>query len=349
LIPYILLLLIVTLVLLAEKVIPSKIRIYFSVLILVLFCGLRASSVGVDTNNYVGWFLNVDMSQSFLYNPYSTEYGYTLLIKTISLLSDEYWSFLLISGALAIILNVRALYVLSHNFRISIFLFLTTCTYFFVFNGLRQGIAAAFFSLAIVCIVKDEKFKYLGWVLVAALFHQSVLITLPFFLIARQKFSFKFIAQLVVTSVAFIALINNLDFFLESSESQRYTQYVDRGATGAGLLTIFFTALPCLYIFFRKFIKFKYLVEYDIYLNFSVVVSTIYMAVFFMGLDVNFVRLAIYFSFGHLLIWPIIFKSEFNGFKKIIFLVFISVFCMFYFVYLIKMGYLPYIFNSNIF
>lgn len=348
-IPYILLLLIVTLVLLAEKVIPSKIFIYFSVLILVLFCGLRASSVGVDTNNYVGWFLNVDMSQPFLYNPYSTEYGYTLLIKTISLLSSEYWSFLLISGALAIIINVRALYVLSHNFRISIFLFLTTCTYFFIFNGLRQGLAAAFFSLAIVCIVKNEKFKYIGWVLVAALFHQSVLITLPIFWIVRQKFSFKFIAYLTISSLLFMLAISNLNLFMQANEAQRYTQYIDRGATGAGLLTIFFTALPFLYIYVRRFIKFKYLVEFDIYLNLSVVVSTIYLAVVLMGLDVNFIRLSLYFSFGHLLIWPIIFQSQLNGLKPILFFGFILVFTLFYFVYLNKMGYVPYVFNPNIF
>ena len=348
-IPYILLLLIVTLVLLAEKVIPSKIRIYFTVLILVLFCGLRASSVGVDTNNYVGWFLNIDMSQPFFYNSYSTEYGYTLLIKTISLLSDEYWSFLLISGALAIIINVRAVYMLSHNFRISIFLFLTTCTYFFIFNGLRQGIAAAFFSLAIVCIVKNEKFKYIGWVLVAALFHQSVLITLPIFWIVRQNFSFKFIAYLTISSLLFMLAISNLNLFMQASEAQRYTQYIDRGATGAGLLAIFFTALPFLYIYLRRFIKFEYLVEFDIYLNLSVVVSTIYLSVVLMGLDVNFIRLSLYFSFGHLLIWPIIFQSQLNSLKPILFFGFILVFTLFYFVYLIKMGYLPYVFNPNIF
>ncbi len=348
-IPYILLLLIVTLVLLAEKIIHSKIRIYFILLILVLFCGLRASSVGVDTNNYVGWFLNIDMSQPFFNNPYSTEYGYTLLIKTISLLSSEYWPFLLISGALAIIINVRAVYVLSHNFRISIFLFLTTCTYFFIFNGLRQGIAVAFFSLAIVCIVKNEKFKYIGWVLVAALFHQSVLITLPIFWIVRQNFSFKFIAYLTISSLLFMLAISNLNLFMQASEAQRYTQYIDRGATGAGLLAIFFTALPFLYIYLRRFIKFEYLFEFDIYLNLSVVVSTIYLSVVLMGLDVNFIRLSLYFSFGHLLIWPIIFQSQLNSLKPILFFGFILVFTLFYFVYLNKMGYLPYVFNPNIF
>jgi len=345
--PYIVLLLMVCLFLFAYKVTRSIFFIYPLVLIIILFCGLRASSVGIDTNNYVGMFHSVDLTTSFFTNSYSFEYGFALLLKVTAFFSNDYWLFLLVAGGLPIYFNVRALYSISHDFVISMFLFMTTCTYFFVFNGLRQAIAASIFSMAIVALVRNQKLNYLAWILIAALFHQSVIVAIPCFWVVRHPFSFKFITYLFFAVIVFIFTISHLDLFMSVNDSQRYTQYIDRGATGAGLLTFFFMMLSLFYIYMRKFIVESSISEYDIYLNLSVIVTTIYVSVWLMGLDVNLVRLTLYFSFGHLLIWPFIFQCEFNGFKPIITLCFTLTFTLFFYIYLNKMGYVPYALNPS--
>lgn len=346
--PYLALLAVECFLLLAYKATRSMFFIYLPVVILILFCGLRASSVGIDTNNYVGMFQTVDLTLPFFTNNYSFEYGFALLLKTTALFSNNYLFFLLVSGGLTILLNVRALYSLSHNFVISMFLFITTCTYFFVFNGLRQAIAASIFSMAIVALVRNEKLSYFAWILIAVFFHKSVIVVIPFFWIVRQPFSFKFITYLFFAVILFILAISNLDFFMPVTDSERYTQYIDRGAAGAGLLTAFFVMLSLFYIYIRRFIAEAFIREYDIYLNLSVIVATIYSSVWLLGVDVNFVRLTLYFSIGHLLIWPIIFHCQFDGFKPFVFFVFILVFTLFFYIYLNKMGYVPYVLNPTI-
>lgn len=346
--PYFILLLIVCLLLSAYRATRRLFFVHVLVVILILFCGLRDSTVGIDTQNYVGMFNNVDLTEPFFFNPYSFEYGFALLLKSIAYLSSDYWLFLMLAGGLSIFLSAKTLYTLSHNFAISLFLFVTTCTYFFVFNGLRQAIAASIFSIAIVALVRNRKISYLFWVLIAALFHKSVIITIPCFWIVRQQFSLKFIFYLIVSVILFVLAISNLSFFMSINDANRYGQYIERGATGAGLLTIFFIMLPMLYVYLRGFIEKALLLEYDIYLNLSIIVATIYFSVWVMGLDVNFIRLALYFSFGHLLIWPIIFCSDLKGLKPLLFFSLIIVFTLFYFVYLNKMGYLPYLFNSSL-
>lgn len=347
--PYIVLLLIVALFLLFYRITRSVIFIYILVIIFILFCGLRDSSVGIDTNNYVGMFHTVDLTIPFFTNPYSFEYGFALLVKATAFLSSDYWFFLLVTGGLAICLNIKALHSISHSIAISMFLFVTTCTYFFVFNGLRQAIAASIFSMAIVAIVRNKKMSYIFFGVVAILFHKSVIVAIPCFWVVRQPFSFKFIAYLFFSVMLFVFAISNLDFIMSVGDAERYTQYIERGETGAGLLTVFFVLLTCFYIYMRKFITQSFILEYDIYLNLSVIVATIYLSVWLMGLDVNFIRLTLYFSFGHLLIWPLIFQSKLDGAKPVIAFCFTLVFILFFYVYLNKMGFVPYVLNPKLF
>ncbi len=86
---------------------------------------------------------------------------------------------------------------------------------------------------------------------------------------------------------------------------------------------------------------------YDIYLNMVTIFTLIFILVSIAGLDVNLLRMSLYFSLGSILIWPIIFKTMRKKLKPLVMLFFIIGHLMFFYIYIGKMSNLyPFSFNS---
>lgn len=352
-IPYfILLLVIVLLALIAKKAKNNKILyryiLYFIFLILVLFAGLRDSSVGTDTNNYIGMAMSDRIAnESIFQSESSMEIGYLLIQKTFRLFSDEYWLLLTLIAAIVVFFYYKTILKLSENYTISFFIFITLTTYLFFFNGARQGLAAAIFSFAIIAVVNKDYKRYYFWVAVAFLFHKSVLITLPFYYLLRKKYSLKNLVILLISLFLMILLVNQLFTLLPDTMISRYGQYIDRGSEGGGLLTIFHMITLSFFIFMRQYIARGKKGIYDIYLNMATVFTLIFVIVSILGLDVNIFRVSLYFSLGSILIWPMIFKATASKIKPLIMMFFIIGYLMFFYIYIGKMSDLyPFSFNS---
>ena len=352
-IPYFILLsVVVLLALIAKKAKNNKILyrsvIFFIFLLLVLFAGLRDRSVGTDTNNYIGYFQSDRVvNESLLESKSSLEIGYEILQKTARIFSDDYWILLTFIAITVVFFYFKTILILSENHAVSIFVFITLATYLFFFNGARQGIAAAIFSFAIVAVVNKDYKKYYLWVAVAFLFHKSVLVTLPFYYLLRKKYSLKNLAILLLSLFLMVSLFGQILLLFPEQIISRYGEYIDRGSEGGLLLTIFHIIILSYFIFMRQYISRSQKGIYDIYLNMTTIFTLIFVIVSMLGLDVNLLRLSLYFSLGSILIWPIIFKTMRKKLKPLVMLFFIIGHLMFFYIYIGKMSNLyPFSFNS---
>ncbi|MEO9021798.1 MAG: EpsG family protein [Ginsengibacter sp.] len=329
---------------------PVKARnfLFLIFLILVLFAGLRNVTVGTDTFNYVGFFLHGKRA-GVINNKTNIESGYILINNIARFISGQYWVLLTFIAAIIIFFELKVIHRLSQNFLLSIFIYISLGIFVFLFNGARQAIAAAIFGMAIYYLIKGSFKKYILWIIIAAFFHKTVLIGLPLYYFLRSGFSLK---KTLINILVFSGIL--LLFFLlggtEAVVGDRYEQYIDRGALGGGGFTFFYTVSIVLFMYFRKYIPASNLYRYDIYLNMALVQSLIYLFIFFLRLDVNFYRLAIYFSLSNILIWPIIFKNVRVLGSDLSILFFVLVHLLFLYIYIVKNGNVyPYILNKNIF
>ncbi len=354
-IPYFILLLVTVVLAFISKKFRSNKGAYYAIiffifLLLVLFAGLRNGSVGTDTNNYINMFQsNMIVNISPFDSASTMEIGYLVLQYTVRLFSSESWLLLASIATIVIFFYLKTILILSEKFAMSMFLFITLATYLFFFNGARQGIAVAIFSFSLIALINAEEKKYYFWIFVSFLFHKSVLIALPFYYLLRKKVSLKNIIKLVIILFILVALFSQLLIFLPGDSLARYTQYVDSAQTGGELLTIFHIIMLSYFIYMRQFISYSRKEIYDIYLNLAIVFTSVFVIVGIFGMDVGLLRIAMYFSLGSILIWPIIFKEISRKIKPLIYLFFIIGHLMFLYIYIGKISDLnPYLFNINI-
>lgn len=327
----------------------SKFFMYSVSIMLILVAGLRSSDVGTDTNNYVYSFGSERVEDSdILDNPSTSEIGYLFIEKTARNLSNEYWVLLMLIAIVVVGFNMRTIYVLSENYAISIFVFIALGSYVFFFNGARQGLAAGIFGISMIYLMKGNFKKYLLWIMIAFLFHRTVLIAIPLYFLFRTTYSLK---NLIITTSLLVLFITSINFilrFFPDTFGNKYLAYEDRGASGAVLLTVFFVMITVIFIHFRQFIAENDLKYYDIYLNATIFTALIYVLVQVTGQDVNMVRLTLYSSFGIILIWPIIFRNVSYFRSPLPRLGFFIGHFVFFYIYLNKMSNLvPYSFSSE--
>lgn len=317
--------------------------------LLIAFASVRNSTVGTDSNNYVGiynYFLSdIDQGLSMKTN---IELGYIYIQYMASFISVDYWALFFCISLITVLCFFYVIGKLSVNLALSVFIFITLGTYLISFNAARQGIAVAISTIALLSVMQRKMWSYFIIIIIASFFHRTVLIMLPFYFILRMPFSYKnSVIFLIVGSLGFYFLSTVLSVF-DSAVEERYSVYEDRGATGGYLLAVFFIVLTIFLVYARKFISIIDIKVYDVYLNYTIFTAVIYIVVAVTGSDVNFIRLTNYFAIGYILIFPLLFKkgSYFNvGFEKPIFILL----CLAFFtVYLSKMANLsPYILNNN--
>jgi len=315
---------------------------------MVLFAGLRASSVGTDTKSYADFF---EKQQSFLdgWQGITNEPGYAILSAVAHLISDQYWALLITIAVVVIFFHLIAIYKLSVNPALSLFVFIAMGYFTFFFNGARQGIACAIYTLALGPLINGNFKKYAFWVMLAFCFHKSVIIALPLYFLFRQKNSLLFLAQMIVAAIVTILFFKTfLDF--GTVVSDKYAVYKEIETTGGKMLTLFYFLLSGIFVYFKSAIPDNERKVYDIYLNMLMFGATIYIIVTFAGGYTEMTRLAIYFQIASIFIWPILFKNIRESVSiNLFYIAFMIGHIGYFYIFTNKMGgYVPYELNVNI-
>ncbi len=188
-----------------------------------LLAALRGSSVGIDMQIYIIRFFNLavksDSFRDYVKLVGLTDYLYLAINYFISRFTNLLWIELFIQQALVIVPIYIALFRIFENKKSII---LGMCFYFlsmynFSLNISRQSIALAFGILGFSYLGKENK-KYILYVIVATLFHNSaVIMAIPF--IVFKLLDSKYISRklkifisfsLSIGCILFIYLLSNL-------------------------------------------------------------------------------------------------------------------------------------------
>lgn len=165
---------------------------------LFLILGLRAHTVGTDTENYLFLFGLLSNGVKFSgFEPLNL-----IVMKAISFLPNSQLVLLCTYAFFTIFLFYKYIYMESDDPCLSVAVFSGMMYYFFCFNAMRQGLAMAISAVAIANLLKGKSGKFLMLVLIASGFHASALVVFPLWFVKKMwsRYTFKKCIFFIFTS-----------------------------------------------------------------------------------------------------------------------------------------------------
>lgn len=304
--PYLLVLGFVMFWILLEQNALNRKAFFMPLVVLATFAGIRSYFVGTDSGTYTRNFRSNLNIYNFEFEE-GVELGYQLLEYMLLRINADYLWLFFITAIAIVYCYLTIIRKYSVNYTFSVFLFITLGIYTFFFNGLRQGIAMAIFSLTTPYLLEKKFFPYLAICVFASLFHITALFMIPFYFLVNlrikplYKIISTFLGSLLISSflVSYIATTN-----------QRYESYTEVSEEAGGLLTLgFYTILLVLiYLIIRIYkITDKYTIK--LFTFYAVGVVFIIPVAMLGAMASGPQRLITYFTWTLVLILPVIFKK----------------------------------------
>ncbi len=150
-----------------------------------------------------------------------------------------------------LVLFIRAFTRQSVSFSQTFFLFMTLGLYFQTFNTVRYYLALSIALFSMKYVLERDYLKFVFWILLAALFHKSVLLVLPAYWIASWEWRrWQMAAGLAVSAACFLGKGLVLKLALVLYPSYKNTIYLEGGGTLFGTLRTL--AVLALYVWFVR-------------------------------------------------------------------------------------------------
>lgn len=158
---------------------------FFSVLIFSIIIGLRFN-VGGDYISYHDYFNSLDISR--FENSTHTEFGYFILMYIIKYLELPFY-FLFITTSF---IQIIGIYKWAKNYKFLlgwiIFYYFTSLYLFESMNIIRQAMAFSIILYSTIFIISSRLLPFVISIIIAALFHKSAIIFLPFYFFFKYDF-----------------------------------------------------------------------------------------------------------------------------------------------------------------
>ncbi len=317
---------------------------------MVLVAGLRNYNVGTDTPNYVGFFTDIlTLSDALQYGFNHGEYGFWIFTWLMRTISDQFAIFFIAIAIIVVGCYQWTIVKYSANWSISFFVFITMGFYSFFFNGARQGIACAIFALAIGPLLERNSMAYIGYVLLAFLFHKTALMMLPVYLIFDNNISIKKNLLILGVGVAGSAAFQRI-VVLGTQVDDRYSTFGNT-SEGGGYFTSGFTVVLGIFFFlFKKYVHTER-ERYGLFLNMFLFGAMISLSSAILSVNPSgFLRFAMYFNVSAIFLWAIVYENIVSRSSRMFFGYFFST-CYIVMFYLMTERFshlVPYTFNPAI-
>lgn len=180
-----------------------------------------------------------------------TELGFNVLVKILyGLTGGEYYEVIFaVFAFFTLLFFFKAFKRQSVNFAQTFFLFMTLGLYFQTFNTMRYYLALAIALFSMKYVLEKDYIKFVFWILIAALFHKSVLLVLPAYWIATFEWKqWHILAGLMFCVVCFLGKGFVLKLALVLYPSYKNTVYLEGGSSWTSILRIL--AVLVLYFWF---------------------------------------------------------------------------------------------------
>lgn len=197
---------------------------------MILFlCAALRFGVGNDYGQYTE-----TMHEAYVGGYVVTEPGFNGLVRLVyGALGGEYYEAVFAVFSLATIyLFLKALYRQSVDFTQSFFLFMTLGLYFQTYNTMRYYLALALTLYAAQYVLEKDWLKFIFWILLAALFHKSVLLVIPAYALAALEWKrWHVICGLALSALCFLGRDIVLKVALVFYPSYKNTIYLEGGGS----------------------------------------------------------------------------------------------------------------------
>lgn len=264
-----------------------------------------------------------------------TEPGFNYLVRFVyTLLGGEYYEAVFaVFGFVTLLVFLRVLYRDSVNFSQSFFLFMTLGIYFQTFNTVRYYFALSVAFCSMKYVLEKDYIRFVFWILIAALFHKSVLLVIPVYFLAT--FAWKrwvFALGVIAGAVCFAAKGLILGLALLLYPSYKNTIYLNGSMSIMSVIRI--TSVLLLYLWFMHYMGKDFCKDSDYrkikfygQLNFLAFLA----ATFFSFLPVV-TRIVYYFSISWLLMIPLMVEKIEDNAVKLRVRIIITTVCVVYFI-----------------
>lgn len=307
--------------------------------VIIFFAGLRS---GVeDTWTYIETFKGYPLwpdAYEFITDPSAREPGFrifSVLIKTY--ISQDYQVWLFIIASISGICIMYPLYKYSCNYGMSVFLFMVSCQFIWLLNGMRQFLVAAILFACTPLILNKKPISYIIIVLILSTFHKSALIMIPaYFIVDSEPWSKRtmlFIACIILAMVFTSQFTGLLDTVVENSDYASSMNEFKDTDDGTNPIRILVESVPIIIAFlYRDRIKDKLTSVIKISINMSLISSGLYIISKIARSGVMLGRLPIYFSLYNLILLPWLIKFVFeNNEKRLMNFMMIIGYCSFFY------------------
>lgn len=302
-------------------------------ILIVFFAGIRWQT-GTDWESYVFAFYVINNNPKLGNSGY--ELFYELFVFVSSALFKNY-TFILFTTASAIYLLTASSVKKYSPYPLFSFLLLLSYSINSSGFGYRQDLAIAITFFSLYYIINNKVYHFIALVIIATFFHQSAIIFLPAYWIAKINWNGK--------KIVFLFFILTVIYFLTNSISDIAAIYSDTAemkvsgyseldeeqkAMGKGdpiillikgLSNRFVLFIPALLVFYKN----KENVVYKAILNIFIFGISLY--VIFFPLGAVFLRFSRYFDIFHILLIPLaVYFSK--GYARIFLFLFYLIFCI---------------------
>lgn len=148
----------------------------------------------------------------------SSEFGFNYIVKWMQMLFgyDNYLPIFALFSFVTVLFFVKALHDQATDYALSLFLLMTGGFYFNSLNSVRYYLALAIAVYSMKYVLRGEYGKFVLWILAGTMFHKSILLVIPVYLVARFLASRKlkkwhYIAGVLLT----LSLIFGQDIYRE--------------------------------------------------------------------------------------------------------------------------------------
>ena len=315
--------------------------------VIIFFAGARSNVA--DTSAYIKMFNDYPLFQNahdVIFDSSAREPGFRLfsiLIKTF--ISDNYAVWLSIIAVISGICVMIPLYKYSCNFGVSAFLFMASCQFSWMFNGMRQFLVAAIIFSCTGLILKNKTLSYIIIVCILSTIHKSALILIPMYFIAKgepwNKRTMLFIGCIVLAMLFTTKFTNLLTDVVEQTDYASSVNEFKATDDGTNPIRILVESVPVILAFiYRNKIKDKLTPIIKLSINMSLIASGLYIISKVASSGVLLGRLPIYFSMYNLILIPWLLKNIFENKEKdlVYYIMIICYFSFFYYQMVITWG-----------
>ena len=311
---------------LGEEVYEARVHLFMAVVtfaVIIFFAGAR--SFTGDTGAYIDMFKDYPLFQNahdVIFDDSAREPGFRLfsiLVKTY--ISDNYTVWLSIIAVISGICVMLPLYKYSCNFGVSAFLFMASCQFTWMFNGMRQFLVAAIIFSCTDLILKNKTLLYILIVCILSTIHKSALILIPMYFIAQgepgNKRTVLFIGCIILAMLFTSKFTNLLTDVVEQTDYASSVNEFKATDDGTSPIRILVESIPIILTFlYRNKIKDKLTPIIKLSINMSLIASGLYIISKIASSGILLGRLPIYFSMYNLILLPWLLRNIFEQREK---------------------------------